>query len=213
MTSPDFNTIATRIILSLTGRRWTWPPRRNVEEYWVPETVNQIMLVGRPVSAVYSVVDRADRAYDYELSDGFRLRIPELGGSTWPFFPYPAYDANGGVYPGAFRRRGTHLKVEYTFGSPPPPDVQLAIDELAREFGKIGCDDCKLPERVTSVSREGVNWTVLDPQQFLEGGKTGLYYPDLIISTYGRKVRARAKVYSPEYRPPRRLSSTVVQVL
>lgn len=212
--TPDSSAIATRVMLALTGRRWTWPPKRVVEEYWCPETVGSINLVGRPVSAVNSVVGRDGRVFDYQLTDSFRMRVPALDyRGDWPY-PWPGYDANGGVYPNAWRRFGVYLIVDYIYGSRPPIDVQRAIDELAIQLDWANCGDdrCQLPERVTSINREGVTWTVLDPQQFLEGGKLGLYYPDLIISIYGNKVRARAKVYSVEHAPPRRFSSQTMPV-
>lgn len=208
--SPLYGTIATRIMLNLTGRRWTWPQKRVTEEYWVPETVWNINLVGRPVSAVNSVIARDGTVFAFELSDSFRLRLPTLEYHTYPFPLYPNIDWNGGIWPPYFYR-GVYLTVDYIYGSPPPADVQQAIDQLAQELQNFdNGQPCNLPERVTTVSREGINWTVLDPQQFLVGGKTGLYYPDLVISTYGNKVRARAKVYSPEHRPPRRLTSQVL---
>lgn len=214
MTTPpssDAQAIATRVMLALTGHRWTFPVRQVLEEYWVPETSASILLVGRPLVSVISVTDRSgNHAFEYEASDSFRLRLPQLErGEGFPFFPWPTYDSqNGSFYPGRLTRRGTHVRVTYAYGCRPPIDVQRAIDEFAAELDNAwNGRSCKLPERVTSISREGVTWTVLDPQQFLEGGKTGLYYPDLIISTYGGKVRMRAKVYSPEHRPPRRINS------
>lgn len=216
MTSPPSqNTvvIATRVMHALTGRRWTYPLKHVVEEYWVPETVAKLNLVGKPVSGVNAVVTRDGTAIQWELSDSFRLRFPTLDRTPWPFTSWPGYDANGAYYPGAFRRNGLHLQVDYVYGGPPTAEVQSAIDELAQQLdlAVTGGAGCKLPERVTNVAREGLTWTVLDPQQFLEGGKTGLYFPDLVISMWGNQVRARAKVYSPEFAPPRRLFSEVVK--
>lgn len=211
--SPEAVATATRVMLALTGRRWTWPRKQVVEEYWVPETISRLDLVGRPVVSIATVVDRQGNDFTFELSDRFRLRLPQLEhADVWPYYPWPAYDANAGVYPNGIRRSGIFLTVTYVYGSPPPSDVLRAINQIAVELDEAALGHvCRLPERVTSVTREGVSWTVLDPQQFLEGGKTGLYYPDLIISTYGNQVRARAKVYSPEHLPPRRLSVSIVE--
>lgn len=210
MTSPDADAvaIATRVMRALTGRRWTWPKRRVVEQYWVPQTVSEINLSGRPVKAIDSVVGRDNNPLTYELSDGFRLRLPQLEMYNWTYWSYPGYDFNGGVYPAAWRRRmGTPVTVDYTFGNKPPIDIDRAITQLATELSNLFAGRaCALPERVTSVSREGINWTIIDPQQFLEGGRTGLYYPDLVLSTYGKKTAARTRVFSPEHLPPRRLS-------
>lgn len=211
MTTPsaDSLAVATRVMLHLIGNRWTWPPRQVLEEYDVPSTVSSINCSGRPVSAVLAVTDRTGNTnYQFELSDGFRLRLPELDYSNYGYrFNYPTYDSQGGYY-----RRGQYnhyVRVSYIYGCRPPLDVQKAIDQFANELDLAGSASCQLPQRVQSLSREGISWTILDPQQFLEGGKLGLYYPDLIISSYGGRVRARARVWSPEHRPPRRLSSFV----
>lgn len=202
---------ATRVMLQLTGRRWTWPRRHVIEKYWVASSVDSVNLVGRPVSGVNSVVDRQGNSYTFELSSAMHLYFPQLGpGSLYPF-PWPTYDSQGGYYPWANRWHGTELMIDYVYGNPPPLDMQRAIDMFATELDlAANGQECQLPSRVTSVVREGVSWTVLDPQQFLEGGKTGLYYPDLVISMYGNQVKSRAKVYSPEYRPPRRIFSEIL---
>jgi hypothetical protein len=214
VTSPqaDAVAVATRVILALTGRRWTWPKRQVKEIYWVPQGTTTAHLSGRPVRSIVSVTGRDGTALDYELSDAFRLHLPGLDRCGWPFWSYPDYDMNGGVYPSAWRRRtGTPVTVEYVYGSRPPFDIQRAIMELSEELTKLWSGgDCKLPQRVTSVSREGVNWTVIDPMQFLEGGKTGLYYPDLILSTYGPRTPQRTRVFSPEHLPPKRLSTAIL---
>lgn len=209
MPSLEAQSVATRVMLRLLGQRWTWPPRRVVEQYMVPETVNTVNLTGRPVSGINSVVDNQGNTYEFVLTNRFRLYFPALADSNW-IVPWPTYDSNGGYYPWVTRFRGTLLTIDYVYGSPPPLDVQRAIDQLAVQLDLMGTDACQLPERVTSVAREGVSWTVLDPQQFLVGGKTGLYYPDLIISAYGNQVKARTRVFSPEHPPPHRLS---VQIL
>lgn len=209
MTSLEAQSTATRLMLSLTGRRWVWPRRRVVEWYYVPETVATVNLAGRPVSGVNSVVDIAGNSYQFQLTDAFRLYLPQLAGGLYPF-PWPTYDSQSGFYPLNNRLRGTRLTIDYVYGNPPPLDVQKAIDEFAAQLDLLGTSECMLPSRVTSVAREGVSWTVLDPSQFIEGGKTGLYYPDLIIASYGNQVKARARVFSPEHPPPRRLSSVTL---
>lgn len=213
MTSPgaDAVAVATRVMRNLTGGRWTWPRRRVVEQYWVPETVHRINLSSRPVSTIVSVTGRDGSALEHQLWDGFRLDLPGLARCVG-WFGFPDRDLEGGVYPTAWRnRRGTPVNVDYIYGNRPPYEMQLAINQLAEELDKFfqGAA-CALPQRVTSVSREGVNWTIIDPMQFLEGGKTGLYFPDMVLSSYGKRVQARARTFSPEHLPPRRLSTTIL---
>jgi hypothetical protein len=62
------------------------------------------------------------------------------------------------------------LVVTYTYGSGIPPGGRLAVLKLATEllnYSRGG--ECELPARVTSVSRQGLTWTLLDPQEFLKG--------------------------------------------
>lgn len=209
MPTLEAQSTATRVMHALTGRRWTWPMRHVIEQYYVPETVATVNLSGRPVSGVNSVVDEQGVSYQFRLSNHFKLWFPALRGGNW-WFPWPIYDGISGTYPWLNRVRGTLLTIDYIYGSPPSLDVQRAIDELATQLDLIGSDECQLPSRVTSVNREGVSWTVLDPMQFLVGGKTGLYYPDLVISMYGNGVKERARVFSPEHRPPNRIFSEII---
>jgi hypothetical protein len=95
------------------------------------------------------------------------------------------------------------VTVTYTFGAPPPALGRLAAKALADQYilALDGSDECQLPQRVTSVSRQGMSWTLLDPQEFLDKGRTGIYQVDLFISTVnpsGAKLRAR--VFSPDIR-------------
>ncbi len=61
----------------------------------------------------------------------------------------------------------------------------MAARTLAIEFAKLWSDDetCALPQRVTSVSRQGVSFTILDQQDFIQELRTGLYAVDLFLKT------------------------------
>lgn len=95
--------------------------------------------------------------------------------------------------------------VRYTFGLGPPASGVLAAATLACELAKacqpeeFGDSECKLPERVTSITREGVSMIVLDPFAFLEKGRTGLYEVDLFLSAVNPQgARRRARAFSPD---------------
>ena len=63
-----------------------------------------------------------------------------------------------------------------------------------------------LPQRVTSVSRQGVNYTILDNQDFVEEMRTGLYVVDLFLKSVNPdKARAKARVFSPDVPRARRM--------
>lgn len=86
-----------------------------------------------------------------------------------------------------------------------PANVQRAIDLLAEQLEAAATGgDCSLPERVTSISRQGMSWTLLDPQEFFDKGLTGIYEVDLLISSINpARAKMRARVFSPEFPPGR----------
>lgn len=91
--------------------------------------------------------------------------------------------------------------VTFAWGiAPPESGVQAAITfayELA--LSRVGSSKCQLPERVQSITRQGISVAVLDPQTFLKDGRTGLYLVDLFLAAvnpHGTKQRAR--VLSPD---------------
>lgn len=46
--------------------------------------------------------------------------------------------------------------------------------------------------------------TLLDPQEFLDNGRIGLYQSDLFISAVNpKRLQGRARSTSPDHRPPR----------
>ena len=93
------------------------------------------------------------------------------------------------------------VTVTYTYGSPPPSMGKIAARAMANQYVWAMADDdrCALPQRVTQVSRQGMSWTLLDPQTFLSEGLTGIYQVDLFLRTVNPdKARMRARVFSPD---------------
>lgn len=74
--------------------------------------------------------------------------------------------------------------IEYWRGTPVPPAGRRAMSVLACELFKACTQDttCKLPERVQSIAREGVDYTMLDPLSFLSEGRTGLTEVDMWLA-------------------------------
>lgn len=67
------------------------------------------------------------------------------------------------------------IRVRYTVGNNVPAGAgreakRLAIEMIKHLTGK----PCNLPERITTITRQGATWTVLDPQDFLSKGLIGL---------------------------------------
>lgn len=99
------------------------------------------------------------------------------------------------------------IEVTYTYGIDPPVLGKMAARRVATEFIKLwtGSEDCALPERVTSVSRQGVSYTILDSQDFLQEMRLGIYEIDLFLKTVNpNKAQKRSKVFSPDVPTPRR---------
>lgn len=109
------------------------------------------------------------------------------------------------------------LEITYTYGVPVPIAGQRAARALARELAKgwAGDAECALPDRVTNVSRQGISFTVMDPQDFLDDGRTGVYEVDLFLRAANPdKARNRAKVFSPDKPKAYRVTSaTSLQLL
>lgn len=185
--TPEQIAAATTIIRSLTGYRWVWPPIEARELYPSP-TRGRVVLRSAPVREVVSVknYDTGDDLEYVKTTAGVLLLKKKCGIKT--------------------------VDVVYQYGSPPPPTIQNAINALAREFvlSEADSSECRLPTRVTSVQRQGMSWTIIDPQQFLDQGRTGVYDIDIALRAAGPKGRLRTRVSSAEFQLPDRLSTTVL---
>lgn len=93
------------------------------------------------------------------------------------------------------------VTVTYQYGDVPPVAGVRAATELANQFvwGMTGDDRCALPAHITSVSRQGVSWTLLDTQDFLDKGRTGIYLVDLFIKAFNPNgAQKRSRVFTPD---------------
>jgi hypothetical protein len=91
------------------------------------------------------------------------------------------------------------LSISYTYGTPPPSAGRRAALRLANEFilADMGSTECALPERISSVSRQGVTLSILDPTEFMNNGKVGIYEVDLFLAAVNpHKAKKRPKVFS-----------------
>ena len=199
----DYEAVALSIIKSQLGRRLTYPYMRAVDAYPISR---ELHLSGRPVREIHAVtVVQPGKTTllelgDYEIASGFRLRI---AGSV-PL-PRNVYDPQS--------RCMTEIHVEYTYGSKPPPAIQSAIDAYAKELelAVTNPSECKLPKRVTSIASQGINMTLLDPQDFLDKGLTGLPAVDSVLRVFNPgRAKARARLFTDRNPPARRLSVVAV---
>jgi hypothetical protein len=93
--------------------------------------------------------------------------------------------------------------VSFTFGQDPPQAGSNAATLLASEIYKSMtpalAGSCKLPSRVSSITRQGVSIAVLDPMTFMKDGFTGLYQVDLFLRSFNPNHQIRKPmVFSPD---------------
>lgn len=149
----------------------------------------EISLPG-PVHAVTEVkIDGAVLVSSaYRVSN--RRSLIRQDGGVWP--PTQAYQLPDG--------QPNTWSVSYLRGDPVPAAGNYAAGTLAVEIAKA-CQGskCKLPQRVQSISRQGVELALLDPMDFLDEGRTGL--PDVdqwLAAVNPQKHQYRPRVYSPD---------------
>jgi hypothetical protein len=148
--------------------------------------MSRIRLRGRPVVKIHAVRNRSGGIIDsskYYLVDHSTLQA--AAGIPWT---------------------PCNVEVTYTYGSYPPAAGAAAARILAMEFVKLWSgDDCALPERVTTVSRQGVSFTLLDNQDFVDDMRTGLYAVDLFLKSVNPdRARSKSRVFSPDMPRARR---------
>ena len=89
------------------------------------------------------------------------------------------------------------VRVDYQIDSNLPPGTASTVAWLAAEYMKaFDGKACALPDRISNVTRQGVSWTILDPQDSSEKGRTGISRVDQWLETAKRKP-GRASLIDP----------------
>lgn len=98
-------------------------------------------------------------------------------------------------------------QVTYSWGTAVPAAGQLAAEVLTCELAKAWSGkDCRLPRRVTSIVRENVSMAVLDPLDFLDQGRFGIYEVDVFVQTFNPgKLQRPSRLINPRRAEPRRV--------
>jgi hypothetical protein len=202
----DESTMASTIMYELLGRRWVWPYITTTEVIEIEPGQNYIYLSGRPVTSILSITTNVDSytQLKHTLTNNHRVRLYfpyAIAEGPWAF-PFP-------FYPPATIPRS--IITTYTYGSVPPDAVLFAIQILSDELDLLiqGSDQCRLPERVKTVVRQGVSLDIVSPLDFLDKGRTGITQVDQVLSTFNfSKARRPARVISGVIAPPRRFNTT-----
>jgi hypothetical protein len=150
---------------------------------------SRIKLRGRPVTKIHTIRNKQGDILDpssYYLVDHSTIHIK--AGTPWT---------------------PCNTEVTYSYGTPVPVAGKMAARKLAIEFARLwsGDEACELPQRVTSVSRQGVSYTILDNQEFIDELRTGLYEIDLFLKVANPdNARRKSKVFSVDTPRARRYS-------
>jgi hypothetical protein len=103
------------------------------------------------------------------------------------------------------------FSVTFVFGTAPPASGVQAAASLAAEFALLRATDedareTRLPARVRTLVRQGESITLLDAQDVLDKGRTGIPEVDLFLkSVNGAGLARRSRVWSPDLGSARRL--------
>lgn len=171
--------VATALLFVKTGRRYTgecihvWRPcvcpcGSRTACTCVPHP--SLPFERGPVIAVSSVVVDGTplAAADWALlwpAPLYEARLVNVSGEAWPAWQditLPSTDPDT-------------MEVTYTYGTPPPPGAELMVSALACQFVQLWQGgDCRLPQRLTTITRENLQMTVLDPMSGMEHGLLGL---------------------------------------
>lgn len=155
--------------------------------------VPSIPLPGRPVVEILEVAIGGEvlDADEYEVQNGYLLvRLAGDDGSNegWPCCQRA--DLEDGA-------EGT-FSILYRWGAAPPVGGKLSAVSLAAELAKASRNDkdCRLPKRVTAITRQGVTVAVLDPLTLFEKGQTGLADVDLWVGSIKAGKGRRMAVFA-----------------
>jgi hypothetical protein len=223
-------TIASDILTQLTAFR-VHPAGIAVEDFQASPRAHRLSPNYTPIRRVTGI----DMVLEDELTpilDGWKLANDNIRfenrcgvgfpNSWWSNSVMPYYGneyGNGYGYrdndPGLVR--SVRIRVTYQFGSTITASARRAVLWFAHQLwletnGCQDCGECQLPERTTSVQREGISYTLLNPQDYLRDGKTGLPSVDLYLASVNpRRASRPSAVFTPDSPPPENVSIQTVR--
>ena len=136
-----------------------------------------------------------------------------------PYDGIPRFGPGGYGYGGRCGCHDRWVRIYYQTDSTLPPGTEGRVAWFANQchLAATGDKACSLPERITSVTRQGVSWSMLDPMDFLDKKLTGVGRLDAWLSTVRfqypsaqlidplrsqRRSSKRVDCCGPEYVPP-----------
>jgi len=174
-------------------------PAGEITEEFLGTRTSRLSLLWGPVTGVTSVV--RVQSDDTEVPTSYR-RVGQTVFLT-------AQQGVGGSLPlwrtnwASGSSQALH-RVTYQFADTVTPAARAALLAYAHEIFLllIGSDECDLPERVTSIDREGIGIQLATPQDFLDKGRTGLPSVDTWLAMANPKqVMRPSQVFTPDSPP------------
>lgn len=161
-------------------------------------SVNRLDLGLWPVTSLDRVrIDGVDQPLANFHIDEFHYLVRSGPQDPWPYCSN-LWAETGGAYDTA--DDGYVFEVDVTYGIEVPGMLERAARLLACELLNDACaGQCKLPERVTSVSRRGLSVEVASTQDLLDRKMTGIYAIDLAIQTLNpNRMQSPSFVWTPQ---------------
>ena len=155
------------------------------------DTATSLLLPG-PASNVTSVLLDGTPFTDWRLDGDALIRSD---GQWWPATQDLAAD------PTDPESGASTLQVTYTRGTPVPVGGQIAAGALACELAKAHAGDasCKLPQRIQTITRQGVTIGFVDDFKNLAEGNTGIWVIDAWVASINGSRIDHVSVKSPDY--------------
>lgn len=201
---------ASEILSRLTG--WMFHPALQVREEFVvhPKAIRLVPTYSplREILAVTRVTEGTDQPAPMESWTTFAGAVyfastANTHFETWLYLDTWLWD----WYQCRIRDREL-LWVLYNAGSTITASARAAVLALAHEYWLATsrcdeCDSCALPERTTSVVREGIAYNLSDPENPFSQGHTGLAGVDSWIRVVNpHKATRPSGVWTPDSPPP-----------
>lgn len=185
---------ASGLLYALSGRQYPGICTSTVRPYGGASGFDGIDLHLYPIHTVIEVkVDGETLTPDTYRVDGRRWLV-RTDGQTWPADQW-LHLADTEI--GTWSATAAH-------GTEPPPAGVAAASTLAAELAKArsGLPN-GLPRRLTSITRQAVSITQVDPMTYLDQGRLGIWDVDLFLRVANpARQRVRPAVFSPDL--PRR---------
>lgn len=170
-------------------------------QVWLEPPVNSIVEVYFSGSGIVDPSSYRVDDYQWLVRQG-----PAVTGSgatdCWPVMNNMNFPASGAGEP----FDNSAWQVTYLQGVPMPSALSRAAGELACEYAKMCLGHpCRLPGRMTSLSRQGVTASFANVEQLLDDGLTGISTVDNVIRAFNPyRLTSRMRIATPDYSPIRK---------